>query len=183
MYCHLCAKETAPGSKFCPSCGAALSIGEERIPSRSKQIFQSTQNPSVVLTKQRFLLIILLLGLLLGGLIFNGLRMSGVSFGSTKWVPSGYTALSSDSNIAYKWADVDKCSSLASQGCFTVEVMTNKVCSQMLYVEANEYDASGNILGVTNASLGRIDPGEVARLELVSIWNGAKAKLAKIQCL
>jgi hypothetical protein len=122
----------------------------------------------------------------MGGMIYGATQLNGapsLSSSSTEWIPQGYQAVPTDSDLAFRWASDGECSIVATQGCWTIEVITNKVCSQMLYVEANELDESDNILGLTNASLGHIEPGQVAKLELVSIRDGVSAQLAKIQCL
>lgn len=131
-------------------------------------------------------LIVLVLVLVMGGIIYGATQLNGspsLSLGSTEWIPGGYHEVRTDSDLAFRWASDGECSIVATQGCWTIEVITNKVCSQMLYVEANELDESDNILGLTNASLGHIEPGQVAKLELISIRGGVSAQLSKIQCL
>lgn len=186
MKCQTCFKEIAKSSKFCPDCGAHLELSRAAAAAdnvATEEIFpRAISKP----TTNKVGVIVLVLALVMVGMIYAATRLNGApgaSLASTDWVPEGYQVVETDSDIAYKWENNGECSNLATQGCWTVKVVTNKVCSRILYVEANELDDNLNILGLTNATLGHIEPGQVAKLELISIRGGVKAQLSKIQCL
>lgn len=171
MNCPKCLLPNDSYAQSCSGCGAQLVAAEEK--------------PKTV-SSNKVGLIVLLIVAVMGGLIYAGGQLnggSGLSVGSTDWIPEGFEAVPTDSDLAFKWASEGECSIVATQGCWTIKVITNKVCSRILYVEANELDANDNILGLTNATLGHIEPGQVAKLELVSLRGGVSAQLSKIQCL
>ena len=62
---------------------------------------------------------------------------SDTSNWDSSWVPSGFTAWSTDSNIAWKWAEKDNCDNYA---CLTAEFISRDGCPSGLYAALNWLD-------------------------------------------
>ena len=66
------------------------------------------------------------------------------------WVPTGFTAWSEDSNIAWKWAAKNNCDEYS---CITAEFISLGGCATGLYVALNWLDRNDSVVGYTNETL------------------------------
>ena len=77
------------------------------------------------------------------------------------WVPSGFTAWSEDSNIAWKWAVKNNCN---EYDCITAEFISQYGCPSGLYVALNWLDRNDSVVGYTNETLPSLLPMQNAKL-------------------
>jgi hypothetical protein len=112
------------------------------------------------------------------GYLFNN---SIVNEEDTSWIPAGYTAYSSDSDVAWKWSAHD--SFTCSNGsCAQIEVVSKNGCDN-LYTQASLLDASKNNVGYTNATTSSLQPMQKALLMFSSYNEDVESfRLSKISC-
>jgi hypothetical protein len=134
-------------------------------------------------------LFIIVLGIVNGykqGYLFNNSIVNEESTGKAKvedtsWIPAGYTAYSSDSDVAWKWSA--KGSYTCPYGsCLQIEVVSKNGCDN-LYTEASLLDASNNNVGYTNATTSSLQPMQKALLMFSSYNEDVESfRLSKISC-
>jgi hypothetical protein len=127
------------------------------------------------------ILFLIVLGIVNGykqGYLFNN---SIVNEEDTSWIPAGYTAYSSDSDVAWKWSA--KGSYTCPYGsCLQIEVVSKNGCDN-LYTEASLLDASNNNVGYTNATTSSLQPMQKALLMFSSYNEDVESfRLSKISC-
>lgn len=199
MICYKCQSDNSKSAKFCSSCGAELQHLEE------SSITKTEPKPGGYPSKKRipvFLVVaVVILGIWVIGAFANNLAGTtgttatevsasdlstpDVSQASDmSWVPKGMSLYAADSDLAWVFDNKSTCSILGDNGCIHIKVVTNRVCASDLYVEVNELDKTGNIIGMTNATLGYLAVGQVAKLELDAMSSQTRSfQLAKIDCL
>ena len=77
------------------------------------------------------------------------------------WVPTGFTAWSVDSNIAWRWASKDNCN---DYDCVTAEFISHYGCTSGFYVALNWLDGNKSVVGYTNETLPSLLPMQNAKL-------------------
>ena len=107
---------------------------------------------------------------------------SSGSSGDISWIPTGYTAWSSNSNVAYKWSASNsyQCDSFT---CVEASIISQTGCSD-LYAAVNWLDSTnGSVIGYGNATLPSLAPLQVAKLKFDDTSNSAKsAQMSDITC-
>lgn len=108
---------------------------------------------------------------------------NSVPTSNTTWVPSGYNAWSSDSNIAYKYVDNPKCT--YSDGiCVAINVVTERGCPTSLYGEISLSDKAGIQYDYTNDSISSLPAGSIGELtfNILDYERFNSFNLTKISC-
>jgi len=101
------------------------------------------------------------------------------SGGDTSWVPAGYRAWSSDSNVAYKWVNDQSCSEFT---CTHASFVTQNGCTSF-YAAVNFLDSAGNVIGYGNATLPSLQPMQAAVLRFDDTSNSSKSsQMSEINC-
>jgi hypothetical protein len=108
---------------------------------------------------------------------------NSVSVADTSWVPMGYTAWNSDSNIAFKYLPVGSYS-CGDYNCVKIQIISNFGCPNGLYVSANYLDGpDGNVIGYDNATLPSLNSMQSAKLMFEDTSNTSRNwQLAEIHC-
>jgi hypothetical protein len=195
MLCHNCSSQNSENARFCNACGQPLAAEAPRQPVSPVSI--AAIQPPKKKTPIALVVILVILGLSVIGAIAGNSHIEpsvsapdvattpdAVSAPDTSWIPAGLSIYSEDPDLAWAFDNKSACSILGDNGCIHIKVVSNRVCASDLYVEANELDKAGNIIGMTNASLGHLSVGQVAKLELDSTYSQtASFQLAKIDCL
>lgn len=95
------------------------------------------------------------------------------------WAPTGFTAR--DDNFAFKWAKNPDCS--PGIRCSTLIVVTQRGCSNGLYVEALVLNGSGTVINWVNESLPYLPAQRRARLTFEAFADDAEYfELASFNC-
>ena len=115
--------------------------------------------------------------------IFNSqAETSDTSSWDSSWVPSDFTAWSSDSNIAWKWADKGSYS-CDNYSCITVEFISRDGCPSGLYAALNWLDGNDAVVSYDNATLPSLLPNQVAKLKFDDVQEiGDSGQMAEISC-
>jgi len=117
---------------------------------------------------------VLLLGLLLTG-------CSGLAKPSVLDAPEGYNNV--ENELAIREAPAGTVCSIESVACRVVEAFAIKDCPGGAYIEARVVDASGVVIGMTNATLPALKAGDYGRFEmLISEAGAANTELSKLSC-
>ena len=105
------------------------------------------------------------------------------SVSDTSWVPDGYTAWDSDSNIAFKYLNVGSYS-CSDFNCVKIQFISEFGCPSGLYVAANYLDGpDGNVIGYDNATLPSLNGMQSAKLLFEDTSNTSRDwQLAEIRC-
>lgn len=197
MFCSKCGKDNDGDANFCKVCGQVLKVTLET-GADSPALLEIESEPISARQKKTGWIAGIAVFILLVAVgsylnlknnvessisdIATGSDSSAAAPADYSWVPSGFNVYEGDSDVAWAWTN-KSCGAASFEGCYHIKIVTNKVCSSNLYVELNELDGSKNVLGMTNASLGHLDPGRTAVLEFPALRQGAKsAELAKIMC-
>ena len=105
---------------------------------------------------------------------------SDTSNWDSSWVPSGFTAWSTDSNIAWKWAEKDNCDNYA---CLTAEFISRDGCPSGLYAALNWLDSNDSVVSYDNATLPSLLPMQTAKLRFDDVQElGKSGQMAEINC-
>ena len=105
---------------------------------------------------------------------------SDTSNWDSSWVPSGFTAWSTDSNIAWKWAEKDNCDNYA---CLTAEFISRDGCPSGLYAALNWLDSNDAVVSYDNATLPSLLPMQTAKLRFDDIQELSESgQIAEINC-
>lgn len=98
----------------------------------------------------------------------------------SSWVPSGFTAWPSDSNIAWRWADRNNCD---NYDCLSVEFISQVGCPNGLYAALNWLDANDAVVSYDNATLPSLLAMQTAKLRFDDIQELSKSgQMAEINC-
>ena len=96
------------------------------------------------------------------------------------WVPTGFTAWSEDSNIAWKWAAKNNCNEYA---CITAEFISQYGCPSGLYVALNWLDRNDSVVGYTNETLPSLLPMQNAKLNFEDYDEvSSSGQISTIRC-
>lgn len=101
---------------------------------------------------------------------------------SVSWVPGDFNPYSGDSGLAWKEASSRNGFCLSGGGCIGIDIIANRDCRNMVYLEANIFDSRGAVIGYTNDSLGSLSKFQTGKLQL-DIRNGIAFQITKINCL
>lgn len=94
------------------------------------------------------------------------------------WYPRGFKGASSEA--AMRWRNNTSCGIKGLGGyCWGMDVVTRNDCPSMLYVEASILDG-GKVIGFTNDTVGSIDAGQIAEVELQFFESGRGSLTAHI---
>ena len=105
---------------------------------------------------------------------------SDTSNWDSSWVPSGFTAWSTDSNIAWKWADKNNCD---NYGCVSVDFISRDGCPSGLYAALNWLDSNDAVVSYDNATLPSLLPMQTAKLRFDDIQELSESgQIAEINC-
>lgn len=107
---------------------------------------------------------------------------SDTSNWDSSWVPSGFTVWTSDSNIAWKWADKSTyvCDNYS---CISVEFISKDGCPTGLYAALNWLDENDAVVSYDNATLPSLQPMQTAKLRFDDIGElGKSGQMAEINC-
>ncbi len=98
----------------------------------------------------------------------------------SSWAPSGFNVWSSDSNIAWKWADKNNCD---NYGCISVDFISRDGCPTGLYAALNWLDGNDVVVSYDNATLPSLLPMQTAKLRFDDIQElGESGQMAEINC-
>jgi hypothetical protein len=98
----------------------------------------------------------------------------------SSWVPSGFTAWSTDSNVAWKWVDKSNCDNYS---CVTAEFISRDGCPSGLYAAINWLDSSDAVVSYDNATLPSLLAMQTAKLRFDDIQElGKSGQMAEISC-
>lgn len=96
------------------------------------------------------------------------------------WVPVGYTAWASDSNIAWRWASKDDCNNYR---CITAEFISQYGCPSGLYVALNWLDKNDSVVGYTNETLPSLLSRQNAKLTFEDYEDVSnQGQISSIKC-
>lgn len=102
------------------------------------------------------------------------------NFSDKSWVPTGFTAWSEDSNIAWKWAVKNNCD---EYGCITAEFISQYGCPSGLYVALNWLDRNDSVVGYTNETLPSLLPMQNAKLTFEDYDDvSSSGQISTIKC-
>jgi hypothetical protein len=105
---------------------------------------------------------------------------SDTSSWDSSWVPAGFTAWSSDSNIAWKWADKNNCD---NYGCISADFISRDGCPNGLYAALNWLDSNDAVVSYDNATLPSLLPLQTAKLRFDDVQElGKSGQMAEINC-
>jgi hypothetical protein len=105
---------------------------------------------------------------------------SDTSSWDSSWVPAGFTAWSSDSNIAWKWADKNNCD---NYGCISADFISRDGCPNGLYAALNWLDSNDVVVSYDNATLPSLLPLQTAKLRFDDVQElGKSGQMAEINC-
>jgi len=105
---------------------------------------------------------------------------SDTSNWDSSWVPSGFTAWSNDSNIAWKWSSKSNCDQYS---CISVDFISRDGCPSGLYAALNWLDANDAVVSYDNATLPSLLPMQTAKLRFDDIEEAGKSgQMAEINC-
>jgi hypothetical protein len=107
---------------------------------------------------------------------------SDTSNWDSSWVPSGFTVWSTDSNIAWKWAEKGsyKCD---NYGCISVEFISRDGCPTGLYAALNWLDSNDAVVAYDNATLPSLLAMQTAKLRFDDVQElGKSGLMAEINC-
>ena len=102
----------------------------------------------------------------------------------TSWIPTGFNTWSSDSNIAWRWAAKNSCS---TYGCLSAEFVSHAGCPAGLYAAINWLDKgvaqNGSVVSYSNATIPALLPMQVAKLRFDDVeGHGLSGQMAEIKC-
>lgn len=103
-------------------------------------------------------------------------------YGDTSWVPAGYDAWESDSNVAWKYSSHSdfECDNYT---CIQIEMITRTGCPNSLYAALNWLDSGGSVISYDNASLPTLRAMQVAKLKFDDVTDSSdKGLLAEVNC-
>ena len=104
------------------------------------------------------------------------------NYWNDSWVPPGYTAWSSDSNIAWKWAESGK-NNCQNYGCISAEFISERGCANGLYAAINWLDSSDSVISYSNDSIPSLNAYQTAKLRFDDIeGNGESGQMSTINC-
>jgi hypothetical protein len=107
-------------------------------------------------------------------------EISDTSSWDSSWVPAGFTAWSSDSNIAWKWADKNNCD---NYGCISADFISRDGCPNGLYAALNWLDSNDAVVSYDNATLPSLLPLQTAKLRFDDVQElGKSGQMAEINC-
>ena len=96
------------------------------------------------------------------------------------WVPTGFTAWSEDSNIAWKWALKNNCNDYA---CVTAEFISLGGCPTGLYVALNWLDRNDSVVSYTNETLPSLLAMQKAKLTFEDYEEvSSSGQISTIRC-
>ena len=107
---------------------------------------------------------------------------SDTSNWDSSWVPSGFAVWSTDSNIAWKWAEKGsyKCE---DYGCISVEFISRDGCPNGLYAALNWLDSNDAVVSWDNATLPSLLTMQTAKLKFDDVQElGKSGQMAEIEC-
>ncbi len=100
----------------------------------------------------------------------------------SSWVPSGFTAWSIDSNVAWRWTPKSNYS-CDSYDCLSVEFISQIGCPTGLYAALNWLDSNGAVVAYDNATLPALLPMQTAKLRFDDVQDSGKSgQMAEINC-
>ena len=100
----------------------------------------------------------------------------------SSWVPSGFTAWSIDSNIAWRWTPKSNYS-CDRYDCLSAEFISQTGCPSGLYAALNWLDSNGAVVSYDNASLPSLLPMQTAKLRFEDIQDSSSSgQIAEINC-
>jgi hypothetical protein len=106
--------------------------------------------------------------------------VSEANMWDASWVPSGFTAWSADSNIAWKWATKNNCQ---DYGCISAEFISQKGCPSGLYAAINWLDNNDSVVTYSNDSIPSLLAMQNAKLRFDDIEGiGKFAQMSTISC-
>jgi len=98
----------------------------------------------------------------------------------SSWVPSGFTAWSTDSNVAWKWVDKSNCDNYS---CVTAEFVSRDGCPNGLYAAINWLDSNDAVVSYDNATLPSLLAMQTAKLRFDDVLElGKSGQIAEISC-
>jgi hypothetical protein len=107
---------------------------------------------------------------------------SDSSYWNDSWVPPGYSAWSSDSNIAWKWTEKGEYS-CQNYGCLSAEFISERGCANGLYAAINWLDSSESVVSYSNVSIPSLGAYRPAKLKFDDIeGNGKRGEMSTINC-
>jgi hypothetical protein len=107
---------------------------------------------------------------------------SDTSDWDSSWVPSGFTAWSTDSNIAWKFASKSSYN-CDNYSCISVEFISRDGCPNGLYAAINWLDANDAVVSYDNATLPSLLSMQSAKLRFDDIQEiGDSGQMAEINC-
>lgn len=107
---------------------------------------------------------------------------SDTSSWDSSWVPTDFSVWSSDSNIAWRWADKDSYN-CDSYSCITVEFISRDGCPTGLYAALNWLDSNDAVVSYDNATLPSLLPNQLAKLKFDDVQEiGDSGQMAEISC-
>ena len=110
----------------------------------------------------------------------NQLDSNDTSSWDSSWVPDGFSAWSSDSNIAWKWSAKNNCD---QYGCISADFISRDGCPNGLYAALNWLDANDAVVSYDNATLPSLLPMQTAKLRFDDIQElGKSGQMAEINC-
>ena len=98
----------------------------------------------------------------------------------TTWVPAGFEAWPSDTDVAYKFPGTPSCD---DYNCLDVQFVSRYGCSYF-YAAANYLDGpNGNVIGFDNATLPSLQPMQIAKLRFEDYTNTSfNWQISEINC-
>lgn len=113
---------------------------------------------------------------------FTAAKTSLETYAATvPWYPESYSEWSSDTNVAWKWANGLDCE--LGDWCWHIKVITASGCPDGVYAELNELDSAGNVIDYSNDSIPRLDAGQTAIMEFSTYnENADTGQMTTITC-
>lgn len=98
------------------------------------------------------------------------------------WYPEGYSAWSTDSNLAWKWYSGASCNTYFGS-CWHIKVISQAGCPSGLYGEINIMDGGGTVIDYSNDLIGGTSPGDTVLLEFTTYNDYAETgRLTDLNC-
>ena len=99
------------------------------------------------------------------------------------WIPSGYSPLPEDSDIAYRWLETNEYDCSYGDSCWGMMIISKDGCPNSLYAEISILDKSNVQIAYTNDSLSSAAPMQKNKMIFQTFEDEAKTgRLSKISC-
>ena len=96
------------------------------------------------------------------------------------WVPTGFTAWTEDSNIAWRWAKKNNCQ---DYGCISAEFISQNGCPTGLYAALNWLDSNDSVVSYANDTIPSLLPMQIAKLRFDDYEDiGKSGQMSTIRC-